>query len=163
MKRSLVRLGLVGFVLCGCGRTTNAPEQVDALVAFDRAVDTLLLGGAGVVTSEILWSLSAARVRGSPESLDRLDGQPQVKLVERLSGPEHPIRVYVQFRDRLSGADTLTAADRAAVASLGGQVRYVYTSSLYVAAIVPVSALLGLQTCPLVAAVTIVGRAAQVP
>jgi len=157
MRLSLVGLGLAGLALLGCGRTTSAPVQIDAIVWFAQASDTLLLRGSGLGIAWTLASPPAAYVNGNTQVLYRLGREPEVFYVEMLHSGEDPVRLFVVFRDRPLNTDTLSDADRQLISSLGGQIRYVYTLTHDVSVAVPALAVRHLATSPLVAEAVPVG------
>jgi len=162
MRLSLVGLGLAGLALLGCGRTTSAPVQIDAIVWFAQAVDTVLLRNAGFVVIGILWAPPTAYVRGSTEAIDRLRQMPQVESAWPLGSSADSVKLYVTFRDRPLRTDSLSDADRQLISSLGGRILYVFTLTQHVVVKVPASALAPLQASPLVASVHPIGPATRI-
>lgn len=149
-------LALACVAVFGCQGETTAPvPQQEALVGFPSAVDTALLRHSHATIVGSLASPPTARVRATEAALGQLAGNPGVSYVLTLwiVIPGDTTSIVISFRDRPTTADSLTNADRALVASVGGRIMFVYDIIPQIAARVPVWGVPVLETSPAVAAI----------
>ncbi len=135
-----------------CSTTPTAP-QLEALVGFRAVVDTVLLRSLGVSVVRAYAVPPLARVRGTAASLGMLDKESSVTYVLRLTFTGDTAVVFIAFRDRPTTADSLTEADRAAVADAGGRIRFIFDITPTVSASVPRDSLERLAANPAVFAI----------
>ena len=132
-------------------RMTLAPTT-QALVGFPAAVDLALLDAAGVTVIGTRTSPPVARITGDTSAFGVLarDSRISYVLVVWVIQAGDSTDVFLTFRDRPTGGDSLSDADRQAVASAGGWLRYVWPDMAFVDVVVPVWGVPVLKTSPAV-------------
>jgi hypothetical protein len=152
--RSVIALSIVLLAgACRAGPDLRSP----ALIGFVSAVDTSVVTRAGATVLQVMASPPAVIAEGEETTFATLRRDPKVAFVEPLSSTDDSVRAFVEFVDRPLNTDTLSATDRAAIARAGAWIKYVYTDTPDIAAVVPRGGLAALRGDPAVSAVIDVG------
>lgn len=129
-------------VIASCQSSpTNSAGRVDALVGFKTAVNLDLFS---TMDADVLWYHEmppTARVSIKKNGIATIQQHPEVAYVQNIEQSNELVIVFIRFRDRPTGNDPLTARDRAAIDSAGGQIRYIYNIIPAVSVLLPASSI----------------------